>query len=93
MIEVKSAHLEVGDTYPSAGRFRLWRAQLRSLIHSRTAGDSGTSWVVFVLFDSDQPVDGRRMHAGTVWEMIDDWNRPGHVEWNLRHKLPRRSLL
>jgi hypothetical protein len=87
--EVKSAHLQVGDAYPAAGRFRLWRAQLRSLIHSRAAGKSGTSWVAFVLFDGDQPIDVRRMHAGTVWDLVgDDWNRSGHAEWNLQHKLP-----
>jgi hypothetical protein len=28
------------------------------------------------------------MHAGTVWDLVGDWNHSGHAEWNLQHKLP-----
>lgn len=90
-LEVKSTHLRIGDAYPADGRFRVWRGQIRSLINSRHAGDGGTSWVAFVLFDGDQPVDVRRMHAETVLRIVRDrggWNRSGHEEWNEQAKLP-----
>lgn len=88
--EVKSAHKDIGDDYPAAGRFRLRKGQIRSLINSRHAGDSGSSWVVFVLFEHDQPVDINRMHASTVLDLVKErggWNRAGHDEFDCQHKL------
>lgn len=90
-IEVKSAHKQVGDEYPAEGRFRLWRRQLRSLVASQFAGDSGTTWVAFVLFDGDTPVDVRRMHASTARELVEDtvgWGPSGHEEWDEQAKVP-----
>jgi hypothetical protein len=89
--EVKSTHLRVGDEYPADGRFRLWRSQLRSLVASRFAGETGTSWVVFVLFDGDQPVDIRRMHARTARDLVEDtvgWGPSGHTEFGEQAKVP-----
>ncbi|MFC7099039.1 hypothetical protein [Halobaculum marinum] len=54
---MNSVHKQVGDEYPAEGRFRLWRRQLRLLVAPRFAGDLGTTWVAFVLFDGDTPVD------------------------------------
>ncbi|MFC3476120.1 hypothetical protein [Halobacterium litoreum] len=87
--EVKSTSVEIGDEYPAPGRFRLWRAQLRSLI----ASDAGaTAWVAFVLFDEDA---GRaviqRRRPSTVWNIVDrrgGWNESGHEDWGRQHKLP-----
>ena len=90
-IEVKSTHLRIGDAYPAAGRFRLWRRQLRSLVASRHAGESGTTWVVFVLFDGGHPVDVRRMHARTARRLVETtvgWGPSGHQEWDEQAKLP-----
>jgi len=90
-IEVKSAHLNVGDEYPAEGRFRLWRSQLRSLVASRFAGETGTTWVAFVLMDGDQPVDVRRMHASTARDLVEDtvgWGPSGHESQGEQAKLP-----
>lgn len=90
-IEVKSTHRRIGDEYPADGRFRLWRAQLRSLIGSRHAGDTGTTWVAFVLFDEDGAPRVRRMHARTARELVEDtvgWGPSGHDSWDEQAKLP-----
>lgn len=89
-VEVKSTWTEVGDEYPAGGRFRLWRAQMRSLLASDAAG---TAWVAFVLFDeASGEVRVRRARPSTVWSWVTDdrggWNRSGHEEWDRQHKLP-----
>lgn len=92
---MKSAHKEVGDEYPAEGRFRLWQRQLRSLIASRYAGDSGTTWIAFVLFDGDMPVDVRRMHAQTVRDLVEDtigWGTSGHREWDEQAKVSINNI-
>ncbi len=88
--EVKSTWTEIGEEYPAGGCFRLWRAQLRSLLAS---DGQATAWVVFVLFDEDSgEVLVRRARPSTVWSWIVDdrggWNRSGHAEWGKQHKLP-----
>lgn len=90
-IEVKSTHRRIGDDYPADGRFRLWRAQLRSLVGSRHAGDTGTTWVAFVLFDEDGPPTVRRMHARTARQLVQDtvgWGPSGHDSWDEQAKVP-----
>lgn len=95
-IEVKSTATRIGDDYPADGRFRLWESQIRSLINSRHAGETGTTWVAFVLFDEDgQPRRARRMHAETVLRLVRDragWNDSGHEEYDHQHKLPIDSV-
>lgn len=90
--EVKSTSTRIGEDYPADGRFRVWQGQLRSLINSRHAGDSGTAWVAFVLFDEDQnPIRVRRLHPETVLRKVHDrggWNTSGHEEMGKQHKLP-----
>lgn len=90
-IEVKSTHHRIGDDYPADGRFRLWRRQLRSLIASRHAGETGTTWVAFVLFDEDGAPKVRRMHARTARRIVEDsvgWGPSGHESWDEQAKLP-----
>ena len=89
-MEVKSAHLSVGDDHPAEGRFRLWRSQLRSLTASRSSG-SGTTWVVFVVFDGERPTVMRRMHARTARRIVEEtvgWGPSGHEEWDVQAKVP-----
>lgn len=87
--EVKRTSRRIGEEHPADGRFRLWRAQLRSLI----ASDAGaTAWVAFVLFDEDAGTATiQRRRPSTVWDVVDDrggWNESGHDEWGEQHKLP-----
>jgi len=87
--EVKSTWSRIGEEYPADGRFRLWRAQLRSLLASDA---SGTAWVAFVLFDEDSgEVLVRRARPSTVSEWVAErggWNESGHDEYDEQHKLP-----
>lgn len=88
--EVKSARKRVGEEYPADGRFRLWRSQLRSLTASRSSG-SGTTWVVFVVFDDGRPVVMRRMHARTCRSIVEEtvgWGPSGHDDWTQQAKVP-----
>lgn len=92
--EVKSTSVRIGDDHPAPGRFRLWRAQIRSLI----ASDAGaTAWVAFVLFDEDQGTATiQRRRPSTVWDVVaarGGWNDSGHAEWGKQHKLPYDDVL
>lgn len=92
--EVKSTSRRIGDEYPADGRFRLWRAQLRSLI----ASDAGaTAWVAFVLFDEDVGhATIQRRRPSTVWDVVDargGWNESGHDDWGRQHKLPYDEVM
>lgn len=88
--EVKSTRTSIDGEDPStfvdvAGRFRLWRSQVRSLLASDARG---TAWIVFVLFDEDRtPVALKRMRPGTVSSLVDEWNESGH-EMGPQHKVP-----
>ena len=94
--EVKSTSTRIGEDYPADGRFRVWQGQIRSLINSRHAGDDGTAWVAFVLFDEDgNPVRVRRLHPETVLRIVHDrggWNTSGHEEMGRQHKLPIEAV-
>jgi len=87
--EVKSTSVRIGDDYPADGRFRLWRAQLRSLLSSDA---QGTAWVAFVLFDEDAGVAHiQRRRPSTVWRIVRErggWNDSGHDRYDEQHKLP-----
>lgn len=78
---------------PTAGRFRLFEGQLRSLV---AADARGTAWVVFVLFDEDrQPVDMRRMRPSTVLRLVNErggWHESGHQKGK-QHKVPIEAVL
>ncbi len=94
-IEVKSTHREIGKEYPAEGRFRLWRSQLRSLIASRYAGETGSTWVAFVLFGDSGAPRVRRMHAQTVRDVVEEtvgWGPSGHEEFDEQAKLPIESV-
>lgn len=94
-MEVKSAHTKLtwkrksdNKRVSEKGRFRLWRAQLRSLMASNAAG---TAWVTFVLFDENDTILAvKRMKPSTVWSLVEDsggWNESGHDSWGLQQKL------
>jgi hypothetical protein len=92
--EVKSTSVRIGDEYPADGRFRLWRAQLRSLIASDA---TATAWVAFVLFDEDAGTATiQRRRPSTVWAAVRErggWNDSGHAEWGEQYKLPYDAVL
>lgn len=92
--EVKSAHRDVGEHYPAAGRFRVRRDQHRSLVASDA---QGTAWYVFVLIDEDTgEVVFQRRRPSTVTQIIDErggWNRAGHDEFDHQHKLPIETVM
>ena len=87
--EVKSCFATVGVEYPAAGRFRLRRDQLRSLLASDA---SGVAWVAFVLFDADAgEILIRRAKPATVMEWVRErggWNEAGHTEFEKQQKVP-----
>jgi len=97
--ESKSAQVTIDgrdeDSYvPTAGRVRVWRSQLRSLIGA--AGSEGqTAWVVFWLLDEDGgPLEVKRVQPSTVWSWVTDemngWDESGHSnpDLNKQQKLP-----
>lgn len=98
-IEVKSTHTTIDGETPGsfvdvAGRFRVWRSQLRSLIASDAAG---TAWVVFVVFDEDgAPIEARRMRPSTLRRIVVDdyggWDASGHAEMGEQQKLPIEAV-
>jgi hypothetical protein len=90
--EVKSTHAEVGDEYPSEGRFRLWEDQHTSLT---SAEASGTAWYAFVLFSEEDEVLGiQRRKPSTVTRIVRDialedgepWSVSEHRERQTRQK-------
>jgi len=87
--ETKSCWREIGEEYPAAGRFRLRRDQLRSLLSSNA---TGTAWVAFVLFDEERgEARVRRAGPSTVWSWVIErggWNEAGHEDFDWQHKLP-----
>lgn len=77
-----------------AGRVRVWRGQLRSLLSSASA-EGQTAWVVFWLLDEDGgPLEVRRAKPSTVWrwvtEEMNGWDASGHAnpDRNEQQKLP-----
>jgi hypothetical protein len=94
-IESKSTHVTIDGENPDsfvdvAGRFRLWRSQVRSLMSSDARG---TAWIVFVVFDEDGvPIEARRMRPSTVWGIVVDefggWDASGHQDQGQQQKLP-----
>lgn len=96
-IEVKSTHTTIDGENPDSfvdvpGRFRVWKAQTRSLINS-DAGEGNTAWMVFVVFDADGvPLEARRMRPSTVWGIVvddfDGWDASGHEDQGEQQKLP-----
>ncbi|WP_121822828.1 hypothetical protein [Halostella salina] len=88
--EVKSTSKRIGDDYPAAGRFRLWRDQHRSL---QASDASGVAWYAFVLLDDDgNVVEIQRRKPATVGAIVRErggWNLAGHTERDgPQHKLP-----
>jgi len=97
--EVKAAQVTVDgldeDRYvATAGRVRVWRSQLRSLL-SASGADGQTAWVVFwLLSDDGAPLEVKRVQPSTVWSWVTDemngWDESGHAneDRDLQQKLP-----
>ena len=91
--EVKSTSSTVGDKYPGTGRFRVWRAQHRSLVASDAAG---VAWYAFVLLDEEDGVIRiRRAKPSTVTQWVrdrDGWNDAGHQTYSHQQKIPHTEV-
>lgn len=92
--EVKSTSSEIGDKYPSTGRFRLWQDNHRSLAASNA---QGTAWYAFVyLHERDGLIKIRRREPQTVTRIVHKrggWDESGHERGERQKKLPPSAVL
>lgn len=92
--EVKSTSSEIGNKYPSVGRFRLWQDNHRSLASSH-AGNS--AWYAFVYLDEKNGlIKIRRRRPPTVTRIIHErngWNHSGHKRGERQVKLPPSAVM